>query len=216
LDYVILGGGGHTKVIIDTLIMSGQPKPYGIIDKDIKKHNTLLFGIPVLGSDEILPDLCKKGVVSFIIGVGSTFDNKVRINLFELGLQNGLNPLTIIHPTSVCSQFSQIGKGCQILPLSIVNAGAKLGINVIVNSAVVVEHDCVIGNHVHIATGTTLCSTVSVKSGVFIGAGTVIKQCCKIGKNATIGAGSVVRENIPANTIYAGVPAKFIRGKDEC
>lgn len=45
---------------------------------------------------------------------------------------------------------------------------------------------------------------------MFIGANTVICGNVKIGPNAVIGAGSVVLKDVPAGTVYAGVPAKQI------
>lgn len=52
---------------------------------------------------------------------------------------------------------------------------------------------------------------VSIGEGVFIGAGSIVLKGVTIGDYSIIGAGSVVSKNIPANEIWAGNPAKFIR-----
>jgi acyl-[acyl carrier protein]--UDP-N-acetylglucosamine O-acyltransferase len=76
------------------------------------------------------------------------------------------------------------------LPGSIVNAGARLGRNVIINSGAVVEHDCVIGDHVHVASGAVLASAVNVGAGAHIGAGAVVRQCIEIGASVMVGNSS--------------------------
>jgi acetyltransferase-like isoleucine patch superfamily enzyme len=50
-----------------------------------------------------------------------------------------------------------------------------------------------------------------VKKGVSIGSGATILCSVTIGENAIVGAGAVVTRNVPANTIVAGIPAKFLR-----
>lgn len=52
---------------------------------------------------------------------------------------------------------------------------------------------------------------VTVEHDVFIGAGCIILKGVTIGACSIIGAGSVVTKDIPANQIWAGNPAKFIR-----
>jgi acetyltransferase-like isoleucine patch superfamily enzyme len=52
---------------------------------------------------------------------------------------------------------------------------------------------------------------VFIEEGVFVGAHTTILKGVRIGKNAVVGAGSVVSKDIPANQVWAGNPAKFIK-----
>jgi acetyltransferase-like isoleucine patch superfamily enzyme len=53
--------------------------------------------------------------------------------------------------------------------------------------------------------------TVQIKDNVFIGAHSIILKGVTIGENSVIGAGSVVTKSVPANQIWAGNPAKFIK-----
>jgi sugar O-acyltransferase (sialic acid O-acetyltransferase NeuD family) len=207
---VILGGGGHARVVIDSLLEMGAGLPYGILDSDRSRWGQELYGVPFLGGDDLLPKLAQEGVEAFVVGLGGTGDNQPRRRLFEWGLSCGLEPLTVIHPSAICSRWSEIGRGDAILPGAVVNAGAKLGENVIVNSGAVVEHDCVVGDHAHIATGAQLASAVAVGPGAHIGAGATVRQCITIGGGAIVGAGAVVVRDVAAHAIVAGVPARLL------
>ena len=208
---VILGGGGHARVVIDSLMESGLATLYAILDSDRSLWGQELFGVPVIGDDELLPQLANRGVNYFVVGLGSIGDNQPRQRLFELGLSYNLQPLTVIHPRAICSQWAKLGPGSQLLPGSIVNAGAILGANVIVNSGAIVEHDCVLGDHVHVATGAKLASAVQVSKGVHVGAGATVRQGIIISERVIVGAGAVVVKDVSSHTVVAGVPAYPLR-----
>jgi len=208
---VILGSGGHARVLIDCLQLSGAAQIYGVLDPDRSRWGQNKLDVPIVGGDELLAEIKLRGVDCFAIGLGGTGDNRPRQKLFELAVSHGLQPLTIKHPTATASRWATIGEGSQLLPGSIVNAGATLGVNVIINSGAIVEHDCVIGSHVHIATGAQLASTVCVGDGAHIGAGATIRQGITIGEGAIVGAGAVVVKDVSPNTIVVGVPAHPLR-----
>jgi sugar O-acyltransferase (sialic acid O-acetyltransferase NeuD family) len=205
---IILGGGGHARVLIDLMREADLGEPHGILDADAARWGQTLDGIPILGGDDLLPQLRDAGVSSFVVGLGSTRDTGPRRRLFSLALDHGLEPLTLRHPAAICSTSATLGPGCQLLPGSIVNAGASLGANVIVNSGAIVEHDCVLGDHVHVASGASLAGNVVVGTGAHIGIGAVVRQRIAIGEGAVIGAGAVVVRDVPAATTVVGVPAK--------
>ncbi len=101
---VILGGGGHARVLIDIMQSNGHPHLHAVLDPDQSLKGQDIFGIPVLGDDELLPDLVKVGVNSFIVGIGSTKDNSDRYRLFELGNSYKLRPITVMHSRAVTSK----------------------------------------------------------------------------------------------------------------
>jgi UDP-perosamine 4-acetyltransferase len=205
---LIFGGGGHAKVLIESLRAGSSPLSFVILDRDASRWGQKVLDVPIIGDDSILPQLIAEGARFFVAAVGGVGDNSPRKRVFEQGISMGLEPLTIIHPSSICSQWAEIGPGCQLLPGSILNAGAVLGCNVIVNSGAIVEHDCKIGDHVHVASGAVLASTVTVGAGAHIGCGAAVRQLISVGEGATVGAGAVVIEDVPPHVLVVGVPAK--------
>jgi len=124
---LILGGGGHTRVIIDCIQGKEFLKSSAILDPDTSLWGQNIQGVPVLGGDDLIPDLVEKGANRFVVGLGSTSDNQPRRRLFDLACSAGLEPLTLQHPTSICSPFAKIGAGSVLFPASVVNAGAVIG-----------------------------------------------------------------------------------------
>lgn len=211
INCVILGGGGHAKVLIDALQMSGAAIPRAVLDPDPSRWGQSLWGVPILGGDDLLPELKGRGIGYFTVGLGSVGDSQPRKRLFDLGVSFHLKPLSVIHPSAVFSRRVKMGEGSQIFPGSVVNAGAALGVNVIINSGAVVEHDCVVGDHVHVATGAHLAGAVRIGAGAHIGIGATVKQGIAIGESAVVGAGAVVVKDVLLHTLVVGVPARLFR-----
>ncbi len=210
---IIFGGGGHAKVLIESLLASDSSLSLVILDRDSARWGQQVLEVPILGNDSILPRLMADGARFFVVGVGGVGDNAPRKQLFDKGISSGLEPFTVKHPASVCSRWARLGPGCQLLPGSIVNAEAELGRNVLVNSGAIVEHDCKIGDHVHIASGAVLASTVTVGAGAHIGCGAAVRQLVFIGEGAIVGAGAVVVKDVPPNAKVVGVPAGSAEGR---
>lgn len=208
---IILGAGGHARVIVDCLQQMRGVWIYGILERDQSQWGKTVWEVPILGGDELLSGMKKKKIGYFVVGVGGIGDNRPRRKLFEIGQANGLKPLIVKHPSSVCSKWACVGSGCQLLAKSVVNPGAELGVNVIVNTGAIVEHDCKIELHVHISPGAVLCGGVHVGMGAHIGAGATIRQGIHIGERAVVGMGAVVVKNVLAGSVVAGVPAHIMR-----
>jgi UDP-perosamine 4-acetyltransferase len=211
MSCVILGGGGHAKVVLDVIRASAAARVIAVLDRDRSLWGKELLGVVVRGDDELLPALVREGCTRFVVGVGSVGDSTLRQRLYALGLRHALTPLTCTHPTAVVSPDAEIGRGALLAPLTVVNAGARVGDNVIINTGAIVEHDCVVGDHAHVATGAQLASTVRVGRGAHVGAGATVRQCLSIGDDAIVGAGAVVVHDVPPGTVVVGVPARKLR-----
>jgi UDP-perosamine 4-acetyltransferase len=204
---IILGGGGHAKVLIDAIQADGKVEVIAILDHDPALAGKNILGVPVRGSDEMILELAGEAD-SFIVGIGSVGNPSARMKLFENALAAGLRPLTVIHPKAVVSPHAKIGAGCMLYAGSIVNPDASIGRNVIINTGAIIEHDCIIGDHVHVATGARLAGTVKVGMGAHIGAGAVIRQKGEVGEFAVVGAGAVVVKPVRPGEIVVGNPAR--------
>jgi sugar O-acyltransferase (sialic acid O-acetyltransferase NeuD family) len=179
---------------------------YGYIDQQEKKINPL--NIKYIGNEsQITFESLRNDKISIILGIG---DNFIRKRLFLMYELEKIELINVIDKTANLSTHVQIGSANYFAKNTIINSFVSIQNNCIFNSGCIVEHECDIASHVHIAPGAVLCGNVTVGECSFIGANSVVKQGVKIGKNVTIGAGSVVLRNVPNNEVWIGNPAKKI------
>jgi len=208
---VLIGGGGHCKVVISILKKLDTFEIEGIVDN--YKAGSLISGIKIIGTDNDLKDIHKSGINYALITVGSIKDNTKRCKLFNMAREIGYDFPVIISPEAIVDESIKIGEGTVIMPGSIINVDSSIGKNCIINTGAIIEHDCKIGNHCHIAPGVHISGEANIGELSFLGIGAIIIQGIKIGKNVTIGAGSVVIKDISDNVIAVGNPAKIIKSK---
>lgn len=213
-ELILLGGGGHCKVVIDTLLLEGEYKVVGITDLQ-EKIGKKVAGVPIIGTDSALEDYYKRGVSFSFITAGSIGIPSLRITLFNLAKKIGFEFPNIVHPNATISKFAKIGKGNYIAPGVIINSGANIGNNCIINTGAVIDHDCEIGDFVHIAPGVVMSGGVEIGKYSHIGTGSSIVQNLKIGKNTIVGAGSVVVKDIGDNIVAYGNPCKKRRKNND-
>jgi len=208
---VLIGGGGHCKVVISILKNLDNFEIVGIVDN--YKAGNLISGIKIIGTDDDLKAIYKSGIHNALITVGSVKDNTKRYRLFNMAREIGYKFPVIISPEAIIDKSVKIDKGTVVMPGSIINIDSSIGKNCIINTGSIIEHDCKIENHCHIAPGVHVSGSVEVGELSFIGIGVTIIQEIKIGKNVTIGAGSMVIKDIPDNVIVLGNPAKIVKSK---
>lgn len=196
---IVLGGGGHAKVLID-ILRRLNCRLLGITDPN-QAMGQLLHGVNVLGADSVVFDYSESGI-ELINGVGSLPKDKgLRAALFNTFNSKGYHFKTLIDPTAFIAADVELSEGVQVMAGSIIQAGTKIAENTIINSGAIIEHDCRIGQHVHVAPGAVLSGTVKVGNHVHIGTGATIIQGINIGTGSIIGAGSVVTQDIACNRI---------------
>ncbi|MBF0343554.1 MAG: acetyltransferase [Nitrospirae bacterium] len=203
---VLLGGGGHAKVLIELIMTLGIYKIEGILDPYLPVA-CKIAGIDVLGGDNLLSELRIKGIEYVCIAVGSTKDNTNRKYLYEKAKRIGFNIVSLIHPISMISPSVRVYEGVQIMAGVVIQSYSSIGCNAIINTGAIIEHDCKIGEHVHVCPGAVISGGCTIKECVFIGAGSTIIQGVTIGSNSTVGAGAVVINDIDSNIHVMGVPA---------
>ncbi len=198
---IIVGMGGHAKVILDCIYSSNHLEAVGYIDL-----NEYRVGLKYLGPDSAIKEI--KNLypnAKYVIGIGDVLLRKKLIDLYE---ESGIEFETVIHPSSIVSHDVVIGRGSVVFPRTVINAGSELGQHCIVNTGAVIEHDNIIGNNVHIGPGCVTGGQVRIKDDTLVGLGSSIRNNTTIGEKCIIGCGSVVVGNIDDNLLVYGVPAK--------
>lgn len=206
LPVIILGAGGHAKVLIDVLHAS-RAVIAGIVDSEPALAGSSLLSVPVLGNDDILTDF-SPSEVQLVNALGSVGLPTKRRQLFERFKGMGYFFATVVHPSAVVALDVELGEGTQIMAGAVVQPGCCIGINSIINTCVSIDHDCIIGDHVHIAPGGTLSGGVKVGTGCHLGTGATVIQGIEIGKQSLVAAGAVVIRNVCVGAKVCGVPAR--------
>ncbi len=98
---VIIGAGGHARVLAEIVRLGQRFQLVGFTDPDPKLRGEKISDIPILGPDELLPDLRAQKVTHGIIGIGSTGDNHIRRLLFEKVRALGFQLASLFHPAAV-------------------------------------------------------------------------------------------------------------------
>ncbi len=207
-ETVILGAGGHGRVVLDILRQAGTCKPVAFLDNNPALEGRRLDGLPVLGDMSHLPDLQERGVCRAIVAIG---DNGVRRAMGEMLEQNGFELESAIHPAAQLATSVTLGKAAVIAAGSLICAHCQVGDYAILNTGCIVDHESMIGTCAHICPGVRLAGHVTVESGAFIGIGATVVQNVHIGFDAVVGAGAVVVSNVDPMTTVVGVPARVIK-----
>lgn len=206
---VLLGGGGHCKSVLDTLLKTNEYSEIVITDPQLPA-GTEVMGCKVVGDDSILPKLYAEGFTNAFITAGDVGKPNPRAKLVEMAQNIGFHFPCIMDPTAQVSPSAQIGDGTFIGKNAIINIGAQIGYHCIINTAAIVEHEATIGTLTHVASGAIVLGEVRTGHSCFIGAGSTIIQCTNLGNDVKIGAGAVVNNDLPDNCTAVGVPAKII------
>lgn len=202
---ILIGAGGHCKVIQDIVHEIQDLKLYAIIDDAFGQveENSGVIHANRTYLEKLIVDEFK-----FCITVG---DNIVRKNIF-----NKLNiPIerytNLIHPRAVISRSARIGYGTVVMANTVVNADTVIGSHAIINTGAVVEHDNIITDYVHISPNVTLSGGVGVGEGSHLGSGATVIPGKNIGNWSVIGAGGVVVNDMASNVTAVGVPAQVVK-----
>lgn len=199
---IIIGAGGHGKVIAD--IASGTDYDEIFFLDDTKKF---IDEYKVLGC---INDFIKFKAeeYEFIVAIGN---NDVREKIQRDLKLRDYKLAVLIHPSAVVSPSADIKEGSVVMANCVINAGSVIGNGCIINTASTIDHDCVIQDYVHISPGVHIAGTVKIEKKTWIGVGSSVMNNIAICKDCIIGAGSVVIKDICNSGTYVGIPAKQIK-----
>ncbi|MBM7651857.1 acetyltransferase [Neobacillus cucumis] len=209
MKVVVIGHGGHSKVITEAILSNDDYEIVGYLDdkyEGVSLVGNIIYG-PLLSAITLVDHFYD---INFVIAIGN---NEIRKEIVRKLNFSDNRYVTIIHQSAVVSPTSKIGVGTVVMPNSVINADSEIGKHTIINTGAIVEHDSEISNFCHIAPRATLTGDVQLEEGVSIGAGATVIPGVTIGSWSTIGAGAVVINQIPSYCTAVGIPAKVKKVK---
>jgi sugar O-acyltransferase (sialic acid O-acetyltransferase NeuD family) len=204
---LLYGASGHAKVVLDLVRAAGCWQVVALLDDNPALHGTAFCGVPIPGGHSALAPLLST-CVGGVVAIGN---NAIRRRIADSLTANGLILVSACHPQACIAADVELGAGSVVMAGVVINPATRIGANCIINTRSSIDHDCCIGDHVHIAPGVTLCGGVTVGEGAFVGAGATVIPNVTIGANAMVGAGATVIAPVPPGTTVVGIPARPLK-----
>jgi len=190
MSKILVGAGG---MAIDFITYYCPSYCVDLID-DFKVGNIL--GHPIIGTvSDLIKNKCWGKGSEIYNCVGSCGDNSTRNRVFNKIKAAGIDTRNL-----TMSSF--------------ISWDVAFGENVLANIGSQIHHGCMIDDNVVISPGVIICGDCGIHENVFIGAGSTIIQGIQIGKNSIIAAGATVTKDVPANQVWGGTPARFIKSHE--
>ena len=200
---IIIGASGHGKVVADNAIKMNKWQSIAFLDDDQTIKTSM--GLEVIGTTA--DAFTYKDEADFFVAIGS---NATREKIQEKLIAEGLNVVSLIHPSAVIGTDVEVGIGAAVMAGVVVNSSSRIGKGCIINTSASLDHDNVIEDYVHISPGVNIAGTVKVGKGSWIGIGSVVSNNVNICSGCKVGAGAVVVKDITEPGTYVGVPVRKI------
>lgn len=201
-DLLIIGAGGHGRVVADIALALGRYEKIAFLDDRPVPDG---FPYPQVGTAREAERFARQYDMAVAIGEPQT-----RGALLERLEQAGANLPALVHPGASIGSRVLFGDGTVVMAGAVVNCDCDIGRGCIINTGATVDHDNILGDLVHICPGAHLAGTVRVGTRTWIGVGSVVKNNCAITADCVIGAGAVVCRDLTEPGTYVGVPARRV------
>ena len=204
---LILGAGGHAKVVAETALASGVASNLTFLDDRCAApyQSPPLLGWPVIGP--LVLSLQADIVAQFDVAVVAIGQAATRLHWIQQLQRAGYDLPVLMHPTAWVSPSARLGPASVVFAQAAVQAQASIGMGAILNSGCSVDHDAQLSDVVHICPGARLAGEVQVGPRSWIGIGASVIEQVRIGSDVIIGAGAAVVSDIPDGITAVGVPA---------
>ncbi|NLN70162.1 MAG: hypothetical protein GX142_05185 [Chloroflexi bacterium] len=203
---VIYGGGGHGSSLAALIRHSGNYELLGFLDDGLQP-GMQIDGLSVLGGGEKLSKLTQDGVRLAVNGVGGISDLPARLQVYERLAETGFHCPTVVHRTAFLEESAVLDDGIQVFPLAYIGIRVRVGFGCLINTGVIISHDCELAPFVNLSPGATLAGGVKVGEAALVGMRATVNLNVRIGERARIGNGATVKADVPEDGI---VPAGTI------
>jgi sugar O-acyltransferase (sialic acid O-acetyltransferase NeuD family) len=202
---LILGAGGHGKVVADAAMASREWQEVAFLDDRTTSLGAVL-GLQVLGNIAALARFTER----FSHAVVAVGNSRLRLELIGEAGRAGYSVAVVVHPRATVSPSAVLGVGTVVMAGAVVNPDVIAGSGVIINTGACVDHDCRLGDGVHVCPGVCLAGDVIVGDRSWIGIGACSRQGVTIGRDVVVGAGATVTSNVIDGLTVVGTPARPI------
>ncbi len=200
---IIIGASGHGKVVADIAIKMNKWQSIAFLDDDESIKTSM--GLEVIGNTD--DAFTYKDGADFFVAIGN---NATREKIQEKLINQGLNVVSLIHPSAVIGTDVEIGMGTAVMAGVVINSSGRIGKGCIINTSSSLDHDNAIENYVHISPGVRTAGSVRIGKGTWLGIGSVVSNNVSICSGCKVGAGAVVVKDITEPGTYVGVPVRRV------
>jgi len=113
----------------------------------------------------------------------------------------------------------RIGRNVEIGANTCIDRGTLgdtvIGNNVKIDNLCQIGHNVQVEDNVLIIAGSILCGSSIVRENAYIAPGAIVMNQKTVGQNSTVGLGSAALNDVPADTVFLGVPARLLWDKDK-
>lgn len=200
---LVVGAGGHGKVVAETALATGRWDRVAFLD-DRAPALAEVLGLAVRGRLDDAPSLLGE-FSDAVVAIGHC---RTRLRVLNALRDMGFALPVVVHPAAWVSPTATLGAATVVFAQVAINACARLGVGCIANTGSSIDHDAVLGDGVHVCPGARLAGEVVVGDATWLGIGCSVIQRVRVGADVTVGAGAAVVRDLPDAVTAVGVPAR--------